>query len=355
MRSPNARRTRVALAAVASLSAALTACGGNEDDGASGARSADPDATVKTGLTVAFLPKQRDNNLYFTNADLGAKSAVEELGSAYEDFGSSSATDIAGQNSYIKMLAQQEVDALAVSAQDPAKLCTELKSAMKQGVVVVTYDSDTDPECRDAFISQASAEDLGRTEVRLMAEQIDNQGEIAILSASRTAENQNSWIDYMKDELHKPAYKDIELVEIAYGDDDPDKSVQEAQRLLQKYPGLKGIISPTTIGIEAAARVVSGSATYKGKVKVTGLGTPNEMRKYVGDGTVEAFELWDPAKLGELTARTAVALASGQITGDKGESFKAGGMGEYTIGEDGVINLGKPQVFDKNNIDQFDF
>ena len=125
------------------------------------------------------------------------------------------------------------------------------------------------------------------------------------------------------------------------------------QGLLQQYPNLKGIISPTTVGIKAAAQYLSGSK-YKGKVKLTGLGTPNDMRKYVKNGTVEGFELWDPSALGDLAARTAVALASGQITGKEGETFKAGST-TYTIGKDGVILLGKPTVFNAKNIDQFNF
>ena len=195
---------------------------------------------------------------------------------------------------------------MAVSAQDPGALCTALKQAMKNDIKVVTYDSDTKPDCRNAFVSQASAEDLGRTEVQLLAKQIGYKGEIAILSAAQTATNQNTWIDFMKDELKKPEYKNIKLVKIAYGNDDAQQSFQQTQGLLQEYPNLKGIISPTTVGIKAAAQYLSGSK-YKGKVKLTGLGTPNDMRKYVKNGTVEAFELWDPAKLGELAARTAVA------------------------------------------------
>ncbi len=243
---------------------------------------------------------------------------------------------------------------MAVSAQDPGALCTALKQAMKNDIKVVTYDSDTTADCRNAFVSQASAEDLGRTEVQLLAKQIDYKGEIAILSAAQTATNQNTWIDFMKDELKKPEYKNMKLVKTAYGNDDAQQSFQQTQGLLQEHPNLKGIISPTTVGIKAAAQYLSGSK-YKGKVKLTGLGTPNDMRKYVKNGTVEAFELWDPAKLGELAARTAVALSSGQITGKEGETFKAGSMGEYTIGKDGVISLGKPTVFDAKNIDQFNF
>ncbi|MCI4146236.1 rhamnose ABC transporter substrate-binding protein [Streptomyces sp. MMS20-AI2-20] len=360
MRTASLRRTCAALAAVSSLALAATACGGttkedvkNEGGVAASAGKADPNAATKKGLTVGFLPKQV-NNPYFTSADQGGEKAVRELGSTFKEVGPTSATDTAGQVSYVNTLTQQQVDAMAVSAQDPGALCTALKQAMKNGIKVVTYDSDTNPECRNAFVSQASAEDLGRTEVQLLAEQIDYRGEIAILSAAQTATNQNTWIDFMKDELKDPKYKNMKLVEVAYGNDDAQQSFQQTQGLLQEHPNLKGIISPTTVGIKAAAQYLSGSK-YKGKVKLTGLGTPNDMRTYVKNGTVEAFELWDPAKLGELAARTAVALASGQITGKEGETFTAGAMGEYTLGKDGVINLGKPTVFNAGNIDRFDF
>ncbi|MGW4044184.1 rhamnose ABC transporter substrate-binding protein [Streptomyces sp. NPDC004721] len=361
MRKPTIRRTCAALAAATSLALAATSCGGTtkndvgKDGGAaaSPAGKADPNAPTKKGLTVGFLPKQV-NNPYFTSADNGGRKALEELGEKYKEVGPSSATDTSGQVSYVNTLTQQQVDAMAVSAQDPGALCTALKQAMKNGIKVVTYDSDTKPDCRNAFVSQASAEDLGRTEVQLLAEQIGYKGEIAILSAAQTATNQNTWIDYMKQELTDPKYKDVKLVKIAYGNDDAQASFQQTQGLLQQYPNLKGIISPTTVGIKAAAQYLSGSK-YKGKVRLTGLGTPNDMRKYVKNGTVEAFELWDPAKLGELAAYTAVALSSGQITGKEGETFKAGAMGSYTIGKDGLINLGKPTVFDAKNIDEFDF
>ncbi|WP_393054388.1 rhamnose ABC transporter substrate-binding protein [Streptomyces sp. LN549] len=363
MYGPTARSARLtaALAVTAVLALGATACSGTTKEdaakeagpaAASGGK-ADPNAATKKGLTVAFLPKQV-NNPYFTTSDNGGKKALEQLGSAYKEVGTSSGTDTSGQVSYVNTLTQQQVDAIAVSAQDPGALCTALKQAMKNGVSVVTYDSDTKIDCRNVFVSQASAEDLGRTQVQLLAKQIGGKGEIAILSAAQTATNQNTWIDFMKDELKKPEYKDIKLVKTAYGDDDAQKSFQQTQGLLQEHPSLKGIISPTTVGIKAAAQYLSGSK-YKGKVKLTGLGTPNDMRAYVKNGTVEGFELWDPAKLGALAAHTAVALESGQISGKEGETFKAGDLGEFTIGKDGLVSLGKPTVFDKANIDQFTF
>ncbi|MFC8449147.1 rhamnose ABC transporter substrate-binding protein [Kitasatospora sp. NPDC057223] len=352
-------RAGLTLAVTSVLALGLGACGGTtKGSGASSSApavkgSADPNAPTKNGLTIAFLPKAV-NNPYFTVADGGGKKALEALGETYKEVGTSSGTDTAGQVSYVNSLTQQKVHGIAVSAQDPGALCTALKQAMENGIKVVTYDSDTNAACRQLFISQASAEALGRTQVQLLAKQIGGKGKIAVLSAAQTATNQNTWIDFMKDELKKPDYKDIQLVKVAYGNDDAQTSFQQTQGLIQQYPDLAGIISPTTVGIKAAAQYLSGSE-YKGKVKLTGLGIPNDMRAYVKDGTVQGFELWDPSKLGALAAYAATALASGQISGAEGQTFKAGDLGSFTVGANGVVLLGDPTVFDAANIDQFDF
>ncbi len=165
---------------------------------------------------------------------------------------------------------------------------------------MVTFDSDTDPSCRDVFVNQASTEGIGKVQVDMIADQIGDSGEIAILSASANATNQNAWIDVMKKEL-AASHPNIKLVETVYGNDDDQTSFDKTAALLQKHPNLKGIISPTTVGIAAAARYLSTSSS-KGKVMLTGLGTPNQMRKYVKDGTVKEFALWNPEDLGYLAA-----------------------------------------------------
>jgi rhamnose transport system substrate-binding protein len=352
------RLIAAALALVAML--AVAACGSTKSDNSSTSapaatstqKASNAGGEVKKGLKIAFLPKQL-NNPYFAISDKGGLDAVKTLGGDGKRVGPSDAS-ASSQVSYINTLTSQKVDAIAISANDPNAVVPSLKKAMSAGIKVVTYDSDTAPAGRNLFINQASAEDLGRSEVQLLAKQIGNKGEIAILSATPNATNQNTWIKFMKDELKKPEYKDVKLVKVAYGNDDDQKSFQEAQGLLQAYPDLKGIISPTTVGIAAAARYIS-SSKYKGKVMLTGLGTPNQLRKFVKDGTITGFELWDPGKLGALAGYAAANLASGTITGKEGDSFDAGPLGKKTVGKDGEILLGPPQVFDKDNIDDFDF
>jgi rhamnose transport system substrate-binding protein len=361
MSHPVSRLGRLIAAALALVAVlALAACGSTKSDNASTSapaatstqKASNAGGEVKKGLKIAFLPKQL-NNPYFAISDKGGLDAVKTLGGDGKRVGPSDAS-ASSQVSYINTLTSQKVDAIAISANDPNAVVPSLKKAMSAGIKVVTYDSDTAPAGRDLFINQASAEDLGRSEVQLLAKQIGNKGDIAILSATPNATNQNTWIKFMKNELKKPEYSAMKLVKVAYGNDDDQKSFQETQGLLQAYPNLKGIISPTTVGIAAAARYISPSK-YKGKVMLTGLGTPNQLRKFVKDGTITGFELWDPGKLGALAGYAAANLASGTITGKEGDSFDAGPLGKKTVGKGGEILLGPPQVFDKANIDKFDF
>jgi rhamnose transport system substrate-binding protein len=342
----------VAFAAAAVLALGLAACA---DEG-SGGGTPQPTSTggIKSGLKIAFLPKQVNNPYFDTSDNKGGKVAVDEFKGNFSQTGPSD-TSPSAQVSYINTLSQQDTDVIVVSANDKDAICGALNEARANGAKVVTYDSDTNPSCRDLFINQATADGIAKIQIKLISEAIGpDGGGIAILSATANATNQNAWIEMMKTELAKPEYAKLKLVDTVYGDDDDQKSFQEAQGLLAKHPNLKGIISPTTVGIAAAGRYLSGS-TYKGKVQLTGLGTPNQMRAFVKDGTVKAFALWNPADLGYLAAYAGASLASGIITGKEGDKFKAGKLGEFTVGADATVLLGEPFTFNAGNIDQFNF
>jgi rhamnose transport system substrate-binding protein len=353
------RRWRIAATAtLAAASLAMAACASDDTSTAAGGGGSSSGSTaagtIKSGLKIAFLPKQVNNPYFDTSDNKGGKAAVDELKGSYSETGPSEASPSA-QVSYINTLSQQGTDVIVVSANDKDAICGALTEAKSAGAKVVTYDSDTKPECRDLFINQASTEGIAASQIKLISDAVGaGGGEIAILSATANATNQNAWIAAMKTELAKPENSKLTLVDTVYGDDDDQKSFTEAQGLLAKHPNLKGIISPTTVGVAAAARYLSGSS-YKGKVQLTGLGTPNQMREYVKDGTVKAFALWNPADLGYLAAYAGAALASGLISGKEGDSFTAGKLGPYKVGANGEVLLGDPFTFDSKNIDQFNF
>jgi rhamnose transport system substrate-binding protein len=352
------RVTWLALAFPVAATVALAACSSSSSSSPSSSAtgsssSAAASGGLKTGLKVYVIPKQ-NGQAYFTTADSadsgGAIAALNALGETGTETSGNAATP-AAQIPAIQAAVSKGANALIVSATDPTALCPTLKSAMSRGITVVTYDSDA-PTCRSLFINQAATAAIGTSEVDILAKELNGTGQVAIVSAAASATNQNAWIGYMKQELKK--YPKMKLVSTVYGNDDATVSTQVTQGLLQQYPDLKGIISPTTVGIAAAAAVLDTSK-YRGKVFLTGLGTPNSMKKFVSDGTVKEFELWNPADLGYLAGYAAVQLASGKINGSQGQTFTAGKLGSFTIGADNTVLLGPPFVFTSSNISKFNF
>ncbi len=345
------KRVLLGAAVLLAASSVLAAC--SSSGSSTSTSSASAAGGLKKGLKVFVIPKNLGNP-YFTTADSvksgGALAALSALGATGTETSGTAATP-ASQIPAIQAAVSKGANALIVSATDPSALCPTLNAAMAKGITVVTYDSDA-PTCRNLFINQASTAQIGTSEVDLLAKQLHDSGDIAIVSAAASATNQNAWISYMKQELKK--FPKMHLVSIVYGNDDPTTATQVTQGLLQQHPTLKGIISPTTVGILAAAQVLDTSK-YRGKIALTGLGTPDSLKKYVGDGTIQAFELWNPANLGYLAGYAAVNYASKTITGAAGQSFTAGKLGKFTVGTDKTVLLGPPFVFTKSNINQFNF
>jgi rhamnose transport system substrate-binding protein len=340
-RSSNWARFAAFSAIAVSVVLILSGCGGTSSSASGGSKN----------YKIAFLPKFL-GAAYFQRSDKGGETAVNEFQGKFSEVGPTTPTPDS-QVSYVNTLTQQQVGAIVTSVNDPNAVCDALNAARKAGVKVVTFDSDTNPTCRDLFVSEASPEGIAKAQVDIIAKEIGDSGEIAILSATANATNQNTWIALMKKDLAANHPK-ITLVDVVYGEDLDQPSFDKTAALLQAHPNLKGIISPTAAGLPAAARYLSTSS-FKGKVALTGLATPNQMRAYVLDGTVTEFALWNPSNHGYLAAYAAKAMIDGTITGKEGDTFKAGKLGSYTVGKAATVTLGPPTVFNKANISQFNF
>ena len=348
----NRARKGTAASRFASLAAVATVVALVATGCATGGTS--PGTSGDGDLSITFIPKQLNNP--YTDVVLGGgEDGATAAGFASTEVVGPLEASASSQVSFINAETQAGTSVIVIAANDPDAVGPALEEARAAGAKIVAFDSDTNPKYRDVFISQVVAKEVAIIQVELIAEQIGGSGEIAILSATANATNQNEWIKFIEEELaSNPDYKDITLVSKVYGDDDDTKSFQEAQGLMQAYPNLKGIISPTTVGIAATARYLSTSV-YKGKVALTGLGLPNEMRPFVNDGTVQEFALWDPAQLGYVAAFAGKALADGTITGKKGDKFTAGDLGEKEVGDNGIVIVGPPTRFNADNIDDYDF
>jgi rhamnose transport system substrate-binding protein len=249
------------------------------------------------------------------------------------------------------------VNVIALSPNSPDALAPALKDAMRKGITVITVDSDLtgNTSARSACVLTVDPVVVGQSQVELQGSLIGYKGKIAILSATTDAPNQNAWIAVMKETLAKNTkYKDMQLVDVVYGNDEPQKSLTECEALLTKYPDLKGIISPTTVGLAAAAQCVQTAGKAQ-QIRVTGLGTPNQMRRFVKDGTVQAFSLWSPFDEGYLAGHVAHQIATGALKPATSVQFTGGTLGQHELRNENIIFTGPPTTFTKDNIDQFNF
>ncbi len=319
-----------------------------------GASEAAP-AAGAAGGTYALVTKSAGNPFMERMAS-GFQEAIEAAGGTVVIQNPETATPDA-QIPVIQSLISQGVSSIAVDGNDANALTAVLQEATDAGIKILTLDSDVAPDSRTVYCNQAGVSQIGATLMEAVYDLTGGEGDWAILSATSQATNQNAWIDSMKKLMESDSkYAKLNLVEVAYGDDEPQKSTDQTQALLQNYPDLKVICAPTTVGIAAAAKVLQDQ---KSSVKLTGLGLPSEMAEYIGDDDAHScpyMYLWNPIDLGRLAGYTSIALVDGSITGAAGDSFTAGDLGDYTIEEiDGStqIILGPPFKFDPSNIDDW--
>jgi rhamnose transport system substrate-binding protein len=286
---------------------------------------------------------------FFEAANKGAEEAAKELGDVEIIYTGPTDTTAEGQIEVINALIAQGVNAIAISANDPDAVAPTLQKAMERGITVISWDSGVAEAGRQMHLNPSSTELIGNTIIKLAADHMPDGGDVAILSATSTSTNQNTWIEEAKKVL--PNYPGVNLVDVVYGDDLADKSYREAQGLIAKYPNLKAIIAPTTVGILAASQAVTDAGLI-GKVNVTGLGLPSEMAGAVESGATKSFAIWNPIDLGYAATMLAYNINKGATT-EAGASIPMGRMGAATLDENGEAAMSDPFTYDASNIAEF--
>jgi len=327
--------------------AILAGCG-KSSDSPTGSGQAVPAPGAKK-IIIAFLPKSK-GNAYFISCTKGAERAARELGVELI-FDGPTDPDPARQNEIVENWITLGVDAIAAACENREGISTALRKARAKGIKVVTYDADALPDAREFFVNQATPQGIGYALMDEAAHLCQSKGEFAVIIGSLTAANQIEWRKYVE-ERRAAQYPNMKMVAVRPCDDLKDKAQSEATTLLSTYPNLKLFLSTTSLGVPSAAEAVK-QAGKVGRVKVIGLGLPSENRRYVKEGVTDSVILWKTEDLGYLAVQAAFADATGALKpGDK--TFKAGSLGEFQIQGDNIL-LGKPFIFNKTNIDLFDF
>lgn len=298
---------------------------------------------------IALVVKSLGNG-FFDAANQGAQEAAAELGDVEVIYTGPTSATAEAQIEVVNSLIAQQVDAIAISANDPDALVPVLQRAMQRGIKVVSFDSGVAPEGRQIHLNPSDIDLIGETIIKLAADYLPEGGDVAILSAASTATNQNAWIEAAKAAIPEK-FPNINLVATVYGDDDSVKSTEEARGLIAAYPDLKAIIAPTTVGVVAAAQVVTDQDLI-GQINVTGLALPSEFKQFIDNGASQAVALWNPIDLGYSAVMLANALVEGE-TAEPGATFSIGKVGEVTLDDTNSAAMAAPFQFDASNIEEF--
>ena len=300
---------------------------------------------------IALVVKSLGNG-FFDATHQGALEAARELGNVEIIYTGPAKATAEGQIEIINTLIAQGVKAIVISANDPDALVPVMKKAMARGIKVISFDSAVRQDGRLMHLAPSSDALIGEKLVKMAQSAAGTGGEIAVLSATAQATNQNTWIANMKTVLAQPAYAGLKLDTVVYGDDQTDKSYREAKGLFKSYPNLKVIVAPTTVGVAAAAKAVQDE-NLVGKVFVTGLGLPSEMAGHVHSGAVKSFAIWNPIDLGYSSIMAASQFMSGKVTGKPGDKISLGRVGTVTLDAKGEAAMSEPFTYDASNVDQF--
>jgi len=317
-------------------------------------------------LRIAYIP-QNTGNPYFERINLGFQEACKTLGCEVT-FTAPASPEATSQIPFIQEQVQRGIDVLAIQANSVDAINSILDDVRSKGILVIAANADLtgNESHRDAAILSVNFDDVGPQMLEQMHQLLEGKGKFAIISATTDAPAQRHFIEEpggVRDLLkNDPKYKDLELLEVVYGDDVPQKSLTECEALLTKYPDLEGIMAPTTVAVAAAAQCVETAGVYPGGpnakgrgVTVYGLGMPNQMKPFIDSGVVKQVDLWDPADIGTATVYLAKGLKDGTIKLGKGNTFEVPGVGTMTFDENNLAYCGPFLIITKDNVASLNF
>ena len=339
----------------------VTACGSNNDDSGDGGKKKDD-----KDIQVVFIPKMT-GNAFFESGNNGAQEMAKKVGFKVKYDGAPEGT-VANQVQIINSAVNSGADAIAISSVSSDGLNQALKKALDAGVKVVTWDSDVDPKYRSVYVNQGTPEILGKMLVDMAAQQMDNPDDakkVGWFYSSPTVPDQNSWVNYANKYI-KEKYPKWEIVTTQFGDANEQKSLQVGGSILDSYPDIDAVICPDSTALPAMAQAAENKGLKADDVIITGFASPNSMRQFIENGTINNHGLWDVKDQGALAVYVAYWLAKGNDL-KVGDSIDVPDMGsvkvepntiqgyDYTADDSGIIVLPERIVFTKDNTKDYDF
>jgi ABC-type sugar transport system substrate-binding protein len=318
-------------------------------------------------ITVVDIPKLIGIG-YFNATSAGIAEAAAELGNVTVTTDGPTEGDIVQQIEFIERYITQGVNGILFAANDPVAISPVLRDALGQGIHVVGYDANSEPDAREWFVNQAEFNGIAKAMADGLIAEIGEDGSFAIVTSSFTAPNQGRWVAELQDYMAN-CYPNATWLETVESQEDQNLAFQQTQALINKYGAeLDGVLGMSSVAFPGAADAVQqaslcspddaaegvGAADAEAAIAIVGLSTPNQMKPFVENGCVESVVLWNPIDLGYAAMYALRAAVDGTLTPES-TSLAAGRLGELTVVNGSEILLGLPFTYTEETIFDFDF
>lgn len=325
-----------------------------------------PDLAGET-ITLIDVPKLIGIG-YFNATSAGIQEAAAELGNVNATTDGPTSGDIVEQIEFIERYITQGVDGILFAANDPVAISPVLRDALSQGIHVVGYDANSEPDARTWFVNQAEFNGIAKAMADSLVAEIGEDGKFAIVTSSFTAPNQGRWIAEMQAYMAQ-CYPNLTWLETVESQEDQNLAFQQTQTLINKYGAeMDGVLGMSSVAFPGAADAVQqaglcspddaaegvGAPDEESAIAIVGLSTPNQMKPFTENGCVESTVLWNPVDLGYAAVYVMRAVVDGELTPES-TSVMAGRLGELAVVNGSEILLGAPFVYTEENIFDFDF
>ena len=306
--------------------------------------------TAAAETTIAFVP-QLIGIPYFNAMKAGGNRAGEDLGVEFIYQGPVDSNPI-DQLQIVQSLLSRGVDAISVSVLDASSLAPVIAEAEEKGVKLFISDSDAPDSGRAVYVAQASDVGLGHTMIDELVARAGEDATIAIVSGEPTASNLNAWIGFMQERV-ADNYPNVTLLEPQYAGGTSQRAAQITTDLMSSNSELDGVIAVASVTCPGVAQAIE-TAERIGEVIGAGYCSPNTARSYLESGAFGFSVLWDPEALGYLTVWAGNQLVDG--VGFEAQNTIEGLPDPVSYDADtGVLLLGPPSVFTKDNVGDYDF
>ena len=299
-------------------------------------------------LNVAAIPKLK--LAWFDAFEAGLLKAGKDFSvNAYQL--NPPTADEAVQVRFVRDAINQGANALLVVPNDANSLVPVLRDARKRGIAVLTHESPDQPEA-DYNVEMIVNELYAQHFVEHLVKKSGPTGEYAIYVGSLTVPAHNIWAD-ASEKYAAEKYPGLKLVAPRFPvGEDRELSRQTALDILKTYPNLKGFItygSQGAPGVSLALRELG----LTNKIAVIGVGTPNEARPFVKDGSWDAVILWDPGEAAYAMTYIAQLILEGKKSEIK-PGFSVPTLGTPQIQGINIL-FDKPLILTIDNIDNYNF